>query len=321
VFSVDLQKTRKYLENQKLLSTDDSVDVLVLASDQFYEQLAGLDALLPDMNISYVKHESMKKKLGIKSEFTISGREIFSSLLLGAMTKNHYGRPIDLERYKKRIRDRWVNYSSVVAALVLIVVTSVFYIDIEVLDHKVEGIEEQLIILKEHNDRLESNLEKLPAKARKMKLFVDNVSDVKRVGDDGFRRSLVAISRVFNAYENISLLSLDWSVNEASYKSNTKKSSRLNKRRSSSSVSKGGHVVELEAKVDLSALSNQNSQRVVEGFVASLQRLTLVRSVIISKQAIRASSKDNMRGTLSDKKDKQAELSLILFMEAKSDAS
>lgn len=320
VFSVDLQKTRKYLENQKLLSADDSVDVLVLASDQFYEQLTGLDALLPDMNISYVKHESMKKKLGIKSEFTISGREIFSSLLLGAMTKNHYGRSIDLERYKKKIRDRWVNYSSVVAALVLIVVTSVFYIDIEVLDHKVDGIEEQLRILKEHNDRLESDLSKLPAKARKMKLFVDNITDVKRASEEGIKRSLVSISRVFNAYENISLHSLSWNISESEYQLKSKKTSRSNKRRSVSSVSKG-HVIEIEAMVDLSTLSNQSALRVVDGFISSLQHLKSVKSVTIAKQAIRASSKDNMKGTLSDKKEKQTELSLILFMEDESDAS
>ncbi|MCK5334661.1 MAG: hypothetical protein KAQ67_00790, partial [Gammaproteobacteria bacterium] len=90
-FSTDLQKTRKYLENQKLLSTDDRVDVLVLVSERFYQQLKGLDELLPDMDIAYVQHASLQKTLAIKSEFNIAGREIFSSLLLGSMTKNHYG--------------------------------------------------------------------------------------------------------------------------------------------------------------------------------------------------------------------------------------
>ena len=321
IFSVDLQKTRKYLENQKFLSTDDRVDVLVLASDRFYKQLTGLDELLPDMDISYVKHGSLQKTLGIKSDSTISGREIFSSLLLGSFTKNHYGRADDLVRYKNKIRDRVINYSSVLVAIALIIMTSVFYIDIEVLDHKVEGVHEQLSILKEHNNRLENNLEKLPAKAKQMKLFVNNVSDVKSANQKNIKQSLVAISQIFNAYENISLVSLDWSLNEVEYKSNNKNSSRSQRGRVVANSIKAGHVVAIEAKVDLSKLSNQNASRIVDGFVASLKKLEAVSSVTINKQAIKASSKDNMRGTLSNIKDKQTDLSLILYMEASHNAS
>lgn len=320
-FSVDLQKTRKYLENQKLLSTDDRVDVLILASDRFYKQLAGLDELLPDMDISYVQHSSLQKTLGIESDSTISGREIFSSLLLGSFTKNHYARAGDLVRYKNKIRDRVVNYFSVLVAIALVISTSVFYIDIEVLDHKVQGVQEQLNILKEHNDRLENNLEKLPAKAKKMKLFVNNVSDVKAANQKNIKQSLVVISQIFHAYENVSLVSLNWSLNETEYKSNNKNSSRSQRGRVVANSSKGGHVVEIEAKVDLSELSNQNASRVVDSFVASLKKLEAVSSVTINKQAIKASSKDSMRGTLSNKKDKQTDLSLILFMEGRRNAS
>lgn len=320
-FSIDLQKTRKYLENQKLLKTDDRVDVLILASERFYKQLAGLDELLPDMDISYVQHSSLQKTLGIKSDSTISGREIFSSLLLGSFTKNHYGRVGDLLRYKNMIRDRLVNYSSVLVAVALIVLTSIFYIDIEVLDHKVEGVQEQLNILKAHNDRLESNLEKLPAKAKQMKLFVNNVSDVRTASQKNIKESLVVISQIFNAYENISLISLNWNLNEAEYKLTKKNSSRSQRGRVVANSNKNGHVVEIEAKVDLSELNNQNALRVVDNFIASLKKLETVSSVTINKQAIKASSKDKMRGTLSNKKDKQSELSLILYMEGEHNAS
>lgn len=320
-FSVDLQKTRKYLENQKFLSTDDRVDVLILASDRFYKQLAGLDELLPDMDISYVQHNSVQKMLGIKSDSTISGREIFSSLLLGSFTKNHYGRGGDLVRYKNKIRDRVVNYSSVLVALVLIPMTSVFYIDIEVLDHKVKGVQEQLSVLKAHNDRLENDLEKLPAKAKQMKLFVNNVSDVKAANQKNIKESLIAISKIFHAYENIFLVSLSWNLNETEYKLTNKNLSRSQRGRVVTNSTKDGHVVEIEAKVDLSNLSNQNALRVVDNFVASLKKLEAVSSVTIIKQAIKASSKDSMRGTLSNIKDKQAELSLILRMEGGGNAS
>lgn len=319
-FSVDLQKTRKYLENQKLLKTDDRVDVLILASDRFYKQLSGLDELLPDMDISYIKHDSLKETLGIKSDFIISGREIFSSLLLGAVTKNHYGRSGELLRYKNKVRDQLVNYASVLVAIFLVIVTSVLYIDIEVLDHKVDGVEEQLSILKVHNDHLEKNLAKLPAKAQKMKLFVNNISDVKNAGKESIKSLLVSISQVFHAYESISLMNLNWSLNEAEYKLGSKKTSR-SQRKITNAISKAGHVIEIEAKVNLSDLSNQNTLRMIDGFVSALGKLESVRSVVVNKKAIKASSKDSMRGTLSNKKDKKAELSLILFMKGDNDAS
>lgn len=320
-FSVDLQKTRKYLENQKLINTDDSVEVLILTSQRFLEQLKGLDELLPDMNISYVQHESLKTTLGIRSEYKVSAREIFSSLLLGSLTTNHYGRDLDLERYNKQLKEHWVNYSSVVVAVILIVITSVFYIDIEVLEHRVDGIEEQLNVLKEHNDRLEIRLDKLPAKAQKMKVFVKNMSDIKQVNDESIKKSLITISRVFHAYQNIHLTQLNWNVSEADYRLKPKKNSH-NKRSSRNKRVKKvipknlGSVVDIEAIIDLTALNNQSGLRVVENFIKSLEALKAVRLVNVNKKAIKATSKDSMRGVLSAKQNKKTEISLTLYMES-----
>jgi len=319
-FASDLQKTKKYLENQKLLVTEDSVNVLILSSDRFYSQLAGLDELLPDMDIAYVQHDDLRKTLAIKSEFPIAGQEIFSSLLLGALTENHYGRVADLARYKNKIRENQINYLSVAAAFILIMLTSKFYIDIDVLDYKVEGIEEQISVLKRHNDRLENNLSKLPAKAQQMKVFVDNISDVKQVAKNGMKTSMVAISQIFSAYKNISLLNVKWSVNPAEHTSNSNKRSG-SKRRTNSKVPSGGHVLELKVALDFSDLTNQNASRVVERFLGSLQGLKSVKTAIVTKKAIRASSSDRMRGEFSNNTKSQSELSLTLHMEEVSNAS
>jgi len=318
-FASDLQKTKKYLENQKLLMTEDSVNVLIVSSERFYTQLTGLDELLPDMDIAYVQHNDLRKTLAIKSEFTVAGQEIFSSLLLGSLTENHYGRVADLERYKNKIRENRINYISVAVAFILIMVTSRFYIDIDVLGYKVEGIEEQISVLKRHNDRLENNLSKLPAKAQQMKVFVDNVSDVKQVAKNGMKTSMVAISQVFSAYKNISLLNVKWSINPAEHASNSNKRSGY-KRQASSRATPGGHVLELKVALDFSDLTNQNASRIVESFMGSLQGLKSVKTAIVTKKAIRASSSDHMRGEFSNNRKSQSELSLTLHMEEASNA-
>jgi len=317
-FSADLNKTRKYLENQKLIKTDDRVDVLILASDRFYNQLTGLDALLPDMDIAYVRHEDLKKTLAIRSDYTIAGQEIFSNLLLGSMTNNHYGRVHDLVRYKNKVRDNWVNYGAVAIAFLLILVTAKFYIDIDVLDYKVQGIEEQIQILKSHNDRVEKNLSKLPAKAKQMKLFVDNVADVKSAAEYDMQKSVAAISQVLAAYKDISLLRINWNINQAEYQKAKNKNSRIKKAKS---VKKDqGHYIELTASLDFKDLSNQNASRVIERFTASLQKLKTVKSVLITKKAIKAASTDNMRGVISDRAKEKSELTLTLQMEAPANA-
>lgn len=317
MFSDDLQKTRKYLENQKFLTTGDSIDVVILSSEQFYEQLKGLGDLLTGMNVSYIKHDDLKKTLGIKSKYSIAGREIFSSLLLGSMTKNHYARSNDLELYKKSIRKRLINYSSVAVAVILVLITSKFYIDIDVLEHKVKGVEEQVKILKEHNDRLEKNLSSLPVQAKKMKLFVNNVSNIKQLSEDDIKASMVAISQVFNAYKNISLTGFNWSVNEADYNSRSK--SRTKKRKNNSA--NNAQVIELVAKVDFSTLTNQDTSKIIEKFLAAIRGLDSVKQVTVTKKAIRASSSDVMTGVVAGKQKNESNISLTVVMEAAHNAS
>jgi len=319
-FASDLQKTKKYLENQKLLMTEDSVNVLILSSGRFYSQLSGLDELLPDMDIAYVRHDDLRKTLGIKSEFNIAGQEIFSRLLLGSMAENHYGRVVDLSKYKKKVRESWINYMSVSAAFSLVLLTAKFYIDIDVLDYKVEGIEEQIKVLKKHNDRLEDNLSKLPAKAKQMKVFVDNVSDVQQLSMHGMETSVAAISQVFSAYKSVSLLDLKWSVNPTEHASGSNNKSGSN-RRKVSKVIDGGHVLEIRVALDFSELSNQNASRVVDSFLSSLKNLKSVKTAVVTQKAIRASSADNMRGEFTDTTKNQSELSLTLQMEELGNAS
>jgi len=317
-FSADLNKTRKYLENQKLIKTDDRVEVLILASERFYSQLSGLDALLPDMDIAYVRHEDLKNTLAIKSEYVIAGQEIFSNLLLGSMTKNHYGRVHDLVRYKNKIRDNWINYSAVAIAFILILVTSKFYIDIDVLDYKVQGIEEQIAILKSHNDRVEKNLSKLPAKAKQMKLFVDNVSDVKSAAEYDMQKSVTAISQVLASYKDISLTRINWNINQTEYQQRRSRNARA--KRSQQTNKAQGHFIELTASLDFKNLTHQNALRVIERFTGSLQKLKMVKAVLITKKAIKAGSRDNMRGMISDQAKSKSELTLTLQMEAPSHA-
>lgn len=321
MFSTDLQKTKKYLENQKLVSASDRVDVLVLVSDRFFTQLTGLDELLPDMDISYVKHDSMRNTLGIKSDFNIAGQEVFSSLLLDSMTKNHYGREDDLKLYKKNVRDNWINYLSVMSAVILIFITSVFYIDMNVIEQKVEGVEEQLNILRAHNNRLEKSLDQLPAKAEQMKLFVNNVSDINQTAKTGIDRSLVVISQVFSSYDNISLQSLSWSVNEAVFNSkrknksvNKRKNRSVNTKKSAGTSGNASHVIELTASVNLSALTNQKAAHIVDGFIAAIKNVKSVSLVEVTKHAIKAGSNDTMNGVLSGKGNDKSEISLTLFI-------
>ncbi|MDH5425010.1 MAG: hypothetical protein OEY29_08465 [Gammaproteobacteria bacterium] len=321
MFSADLKKTKKYLENQKLVNAEDRVDVLVLASNRFFTQLEGLDELLPDMNISYVRHDSMKSTLGIKSDLSISGQEVFSSLLLGSMTKNHYGRENDLACYNRKIREKWINYSSVLAAVLLIFVTAVFYIDINVIEQKVDGVEEQLKILKLHNDRLENNLSKLPAKAEQMKLFVNNIDDIEQAARSGLDSSLIVISQVLSAYENISLQSLSWSVNEAVQKSKSKAvaaNRRKNKVAGSKinpqSIAKVSHVVELTASVNLAVNTNEQSAELLNNFITAIKNIKSVHAVNVTKHAIKSGSTETMTGVLSGKANDKSELSLTLII-------
>ena len=315
VFSSDLQKTRKYLENQKHLNTDDRINVLVLTSNKFFNQLAGLDELLPDMDISYVQHDDLKKSLGIKSEFNIGGREIFSSLLLGAMVKNHYGRKTDLTRYKKKLLNNWLNFGSVAAAVILVLISSKLYIDINVLGQRVEGVEDQISALKTQNNIMQKDLSKLPVKARRMKLFVDNASDVIKAAENGVEKSMVKISQVFMAYSNISIESLNWNISASDYEKNNRKKSRGRKNKKLARPSKNSQMLEITANVDFSALNKQKAMRVVERFIESINKIETVTSVSMIQQPIKSSPKDRMTGIISDSTDNVAEFSFTIFLE------
>ena len=320
----DLKKTRKYLENQKLLNVDDRIDVVILASDRFYKQLSGLDEMLPDMNITYVEHDGLKKALGIKSEYKIGGKEIFSSLLAGSLTKDHYGRKQDLERFKKKSLDNKLNLLSVAIAVIFSVMSIKLYLDINVLDNKLQGVEVQLISLGQQNDRLASDMSELPVKAKKMKLFVENVSDVKKASEAGIEISMIKISQVFNAYKNISLEGLKWNINGMTNNRSSKARGRRNTRKSkglAETSNSMGQVLEVVANIEYSSLGKQKTMLLVERFIASINAIKAVKSVRVTKQPIKASSADRMVGEISEKSKSEAEFAFTVIMEADNNAS
>jgi len=319
----DLNKTKKYLENQRLLNVDDKIDVVILTSDRFYKQLTGLDELLPDMNITYVEHDGIKQALAIKSEYKIGGKEIFSSLLAGSITKNHYGRKQDLERYKKKSLDSKLNILSVVAAVVFTGLAIKLYLDSDVLDHKLQGVEDQISSLIQHNDRLASNMSLLPVKAKQMKLFVDNVSDIDKAGEASIEQSMRKISQVFNAYTNISLEALKWNINAFHTNKNIKSRGRGNNRKhanqSKSSAKNKGQVLKIVANID-SSFGKQKTMQIVEKFIATIKTIKTVKSVSITKKPIKASSNDKMTGEISQKPSNDAEFAFTVIMEADNNA-
>lgn len=321
----DLKRTRKYLENQKLLNVDDTIDVLILASDRFYKQLSGLDELLPDMDITYVEHDGLKQALGVKSEYKIGGKEIFSSLLAGSMAKNHYGRKQDLERYKKKTLDNSLNILSVAVAVVFAVMAIKLYLDVEVLDNKLHGVEEQITSLSQQNDRLARKMSALPVKAKQMKLFVDNTAEVKKAGKAGIEQSMVKISQVFNAYKNISLEDLRWNINASSInkkaKTRGRRNNRVNRNTGNVSANSKGQLLEVVANIDYSSLSQQKTMLAVNRFIASIKKIENVKSVSVTKQPLKASSKDTITGEISEKSKSEAEFAFTIIMEADNNAS
>lgn len=309
----DLEKTKKYLQNQKLLTMDDRINVVVLSSDRFYQQLNGLDELLPDMDITYVKYDSLQSSLEIKSEFRISGKEIFSMLLLRSAAKNHYARAEDLDQYKNKSKNDLFNYMSIAVAIIFVMMSIKLYLDSEVLDKSLLGIEEQISSLKQQNNNMEQPIKKLPVKAKQMKLFVDNMSDIEAASKAGVESSLVKLSQVFQSYSNISLQKFNWSLSKKKSKQN-KRSKRRSRSKKSKVTKPAGQLIEITAQVDLASLGNQQAKKVIDRFVASISGIKSVINVQLIKKALNDSSKDNMTGVISDKKKETAEFSLTVIL-------
>jgi len=317
----DLEKTKKYLQNQKLLNVDDRINVVVLASDRFYQQLSGLDELLPDMDLVYVKHDSLKSSLGIKSEFVIAGREIFSMLLMKSAPKNHYGREEDLSQYNKKNRTEKYNYLSIAVAIVFAMMSVKLYLDANVLDQNLKGLDDQIKTLKQQNNKLEKSIDRLPVKAKKMKVFVENMEDIDTAHKKGIESSLVTISQVFNAYSTITLHHVNWSINELVTKNGRVKGSRKQRNRKTKNKSDSkGQQLEITAAIDLSSLGHRQVMSVIDRFVASLSRVKSVKSVVVNKKPVNALSTDKVTGEISDKKKSTAEFALTLTIEDESHA-
>lgn len=320
IFSSDLKKTRKYLENQKFLDVNDRIDVLVLTSNKFFKQLSGLDELLPDMDISYVQHDDLKSSLRIKSEYNIGGREIFSSLLLGSMTRNHYGRKEDLEKYRNKLFNNWLNFGSVAAAIIMLLLSSKLYIDINVIDERVKGVDEQIKALRGKNNLLQKDLSKLPVKAKKMKLFMDNVAELKVSQQNSIEKSMVKISQVFNAYSIVSIEKLSWSVSGMAHKSSSRKKTNRKRRAVATKKSSSAQVLEVTASIDFSTLNKQKAMQTVDRFINSLSKVDAVKSVQVTKQPIKSAAKDKINGVMSDGIKNMADFSFTIFMEKEKDA-
>lgn len=312
--SGDLERTKKYLQNLKLLSIDDRINVIVLASDRFYRQLDGLDSLLPDMDLTYVKHEGLQRSLGIESDYNIGGREIFSMLLLKSAAKNHYGRNEDILLYKNKSRNKVFDFLSVSAAVVFVMMSIKLYLDADILDNNLHGLEEQIISLEQQNNKMEKVISRLPVKARQMKIFVDNMENLDDVKKSGIEASLIKLSQVFQAYSTISLQNIRWYINDkVSQPADTR--NKKTRRSKKAAVSKSpGQLIEITAHIDLSSLGNQQAKSIIDRFVASLGKVKTVKSVNLISRAIKDSSKDRMSGVISDKKKSFAEFSLTVML-------
>ena len=311
--TADLEKTKKYLQNQKLLSMDDRINVVVLSSERFYQQLNGLDELLPDMDITYVKHESLQSSLDIKSDFKIGGKEIFSMLLLKSITKNHYGRAEDLVQYKNKSKNDVFNFMSVAVAVVFVMMSIKLYLDTEVLENNLNGLEEQVSSLKQQNNKMEKTIAALPVKVQKMKTFVDNMSDLDKASKVSIKVSLAQLSRVFQSYSNISLRAINWYL--SSQLSNQRKRSNRSSRNKKVTPSKSsGQRIEITAQVDLATLGNQQAKKAIDRFVASLSKVSSVKTVQLVNKPLNDSSKEKLSGEISDNKKKVAEFSLTVML-------
>lgn len=312
--SSDLKKTKKYLENQRLVKTDDSINVIVLASDRFYQQLTGLDELLPEMNISYALHDELKKSLGIESDYLVGGQEIFSSLLLRSVTKNHYGRLEDLEKHKNKMRSDQYSLLSVAVAVIFVMMSVKLYLDIEVLDKGLEGIKDQVVNLKQENKKMTAVLSGLPAQAQKMKTFIENVNDVRATHETSIDKSMVSISHIFNAYSNISLQKMNWYLNADDYQSRQKNTGRSNKKKTKSKAGSHEQLIEITALIDLSSFGNEQAMKNVERFIASIGNIAWVKKAQIIKAPINTSSGNNMAGEISENKSSEAEFAFTVLV-------
>ncbi|MDH5426327.1 MAG: hypothetical protein OEY29_15165 [Gammaproteobacteria bacterium] len=320
IFTQDLKKTRKYLENQKLLSTGDSINVLVLASNKFFNQLEGVDELLQDMNFSYARYDDLKKSLAISSVYNISGREIFSSLLLGALVKNHYGRKSDLQHYNNKRKNTWLNVSSIAAAVVLVMVSLKLYIDAEVISQRTVGVQEQVAGLKSENDKLEKNLSNLPATARAMKLFVNNVTDIKQISANGIDKAMIRLSQVFNAYPGIDVKEMKWDISADDAKKSRKTRSRNQTADNMAASTKNRQLVNIVAVIDTKMMSRQQIKATVDGFVASIKKIKAVAFLKITKAPLNTDSNSTLSGVISDSNKQLSEFSFSILMENESHA-
>lgn len=309
-FSSDLQKTRKYLENQKLVTPQERINVIVMASDSFYSQLSGVEGLLPDMDISYVRHEQMKDLLGIESSICVGGKEIYSLLLLNSNVKSHYGRDEDLGRFQRKVRNDRLNYASIALAVLLMMMVVKFNIDINVIDNKISDVQAQISSLKVENNKLDKNLSYLPAKTKKMKLFVDNLEEINNVNKNDIEQAMVRISQIINAYSNIELDVFNWSLSSSEYYKNKK----IKKNKRNKSVAKS-QVIEIVARLNVQSLSNEKTKLVVEKFISSLQGVDGVRLVTLTQSPTKSDSSDRLSGVIAGTSASFASFALTVFLE------
>lgn len=321
VFVEDLKKTKKYLENQKLLSSNEAINVLVLSSDNFFTQLRGLDDLLPDMDFSYVKYDELKKSLGIGSAFDIRAREIFAALLLSVRVKNHYGRKSDLQRYRQQQKNNWLTLSTIAASVLLVMVSAKLYIDTQVINKKIIGLGSQVTELRKENDKLQSDLSRLPVKAASMRLFIENVADIKRQSAKGIDTVMIRISQVFDAYPAIEVKEIKWNISSDDLKKQIKNNKRNRNNRSTTGKENNQQAVNVTAHILTDGLSKQKIKASVEGFMASLKKIKAVDKLIPQKQAVNGSSNRVISGVLSDMKTPVSEFSFTIVMEDDSLAS
>ncbi|MDH5516911.1 MAG: hypothetical protein OEY36_03700 [Gammaproteobacteria bacterium] len=317
-FSEDIKKTKKYLENQKLLVSGGAINVLVLASDNFFAQLKGVDELLPEMQFSFAKYNDLKRALGFISSYEVNGREIFASLLLNARVNNHYARKSDLQIYRKKQINSWLSISSIAVSVLLVMASFKLYLDTEIIKSRIIGLDSQLSELISENNRLSKDLSRLSVKPASMRLFVENINELKRASSGGVDKVMIKISGVFAAYPNIELKEIKWAINEADLKQ-SKGINKTNRRGQTSSVSaKSRQAVVILASVVTNKADKQALKAMVSNFIHAMEKLDAVDDVRLTKAVLNDNPSNGISGVISDKANDPADFSFVLTMKDES---
>lgn len=285
----DLKKTRKYLENQRLVTQVDKIDIVFLVKEESLQKMRAIENELTGMDFSYVTFEELAASLNISSTFPVQGREIFSQLLLSRKSNNHYARKEQLALCHQFRNNRLLNIGLSALLAVTVIVTTMLVIDAHFMGINAAQLQQNALTLAENNNKIDQQLKALPLDVEQMQVFVETTDTIKLAGDRSIEGFLVQFSQVMQILKDVRIENIDWKLT-----SNGSPMAQVN-------------TAKQQIKIDASIDAGMNLTQVIaltDNMRAMIRNISDVEQVVLTKPAIDLSVNKQLNGAVTDKNTK-----------------